>query len=170
MTTDRAAVEKKQAVSAADLAVLPKQAGQRGISIRFRVRYYETDAMGIVHHSNYIRWFELGRTEYLRAVSLAYRSLEDRGIGSPVIGIRCRYLHPSRYDDLIELETWVQAYDGIRLTMGYAARCANKLICSGESDHAFVRDGRAVAPVRSLPEVHRVLTACLTEDQSAAGC
>lgn len=151
-----------------ELTAEPTQAGGPGITIHFRVRYYETDAMGIVHHSNYLRWFELGRTEYLRAVDLTYRTLEDRGIGSPVIGIRSRYHHPARYDDLIELQTWVQAYDGIRLTMGYAVRCEGRLICSGESDHAFVSSGRAVAPVRSLPDVHKVLSACLINDRSAA--
>jgi hypothetical protein len=58
---------------------------------------------------------------------MTYRSMEEQGIASPVIGISSRYHHPARYDDLIELETWVQAYNGVRLTMGYAVRCEGRL-------------------------------------------
>ena len=81
----------------------------RGCRVTFRVRYYETDMMGITHHSNYLRWFEVARTEYLREAGMPYRSLEDMGLDCPVIGVRCRYLHPSRYDDLITVQTWVKA-------------------------------------------------------------
>ncbi len=137
---------------------------QRGFQTVFRVRYYETDAMGIVHHSNYLRWFELGRTEYLRAVGLPYRSLEEQGIASPVTGIRCRYLKPAKYDDEIVLHVSVKAYKNTRLTMGYEIYCNDQLICSGESDHAFILDGRPIAPRRSLPELDRVLTECLQND------
>ena len=142
--------------------------GTAGVEIEFRVRYYETDAMGIVHHSNYLRWFELGRTEYLRSVGLPYRTLEDRGVNSPVIGIRCRYLHPARYDDLIQLKTWVQDYTGIRLVMGYEVSCEGRLICAGESEHAFTSQKKTVAPVRSLPDVHAVMLDCRRRDLSLA--
>jgi acyl-CoA thioester hydrolase len=138
------------------------------VETSFRVRYYETDAMGIVHHSNYLRWFELGRTEYLRAVNLTYRALEDRGIGSPVIGFSCRYHHPARYDDAVTVLTWVQDYDGIRLSMGYSVSCDGQILCRGRSEHAFVFQKRAVAPVRSLPDVHAVLCECRQLDQVTA--
>lgn len=135
-----------------------------GHTISLRVRYYETDAMGIVHHSNYIRWFEVARTDYLRAVGLPYRDLEASGTGSPVIGIRCDYLQSARYDDPIEIRAWVAGYDGIRLTIGYEVTREGRLLCKGQSDHAFVHDGRVVAPRRSLPHVHRVLSECLARD------
>ena len=137
-----------------------------GVTIQYRVRYYETDAMGVVHHSNYMRWFELGRTEYLRKAGMPYRALEARGIASPVIGIRSTYKHPARYDDLITLKTWVQAYNGVRLTMAYTVSCNSRLLCTGESDHAFICNGRAVAPVRSLPDLHEVLQQCQIADMS----
>ena len=137
-------------------------------SIQFRVRYYETDAMGIVHHSNYLRWFELGRTEYLRSAGLPYRTMEEQGIGCPVIGIRADYKRPARYDDQIELLTWVHQYDGVRLTMAYCVSSAGKTLCKGESVHAFTREGRAAAPVRSLPEVHEVLLQCFARDRALA--
>ena len=135
-----------------------------GHTVSLRVRYYETDAMGIVHHSNYIRWFEVARTDYLRAAGLPYRELEESGTGSPVIGIRCDYLSSARYDDPIDIRAWVASYDGIRLTIGYEVTREGQVLCKGESDHAFVHNGRAVAPKRSLPHVHRILSDCLRRD------
>ncbi|MCK9254098.1 MAG: acyl-CoA thioesterase [Clostridiales bacterium] len=144
------------------------EAKHPGVTCQLRVRYHETDAMGIVHHANYLTWFEVGRTEYLRAVGMTYRSMEEQGIASPVIGISSRYHHPARYDDPIELETWVQAYNGVRLTMGYAVRCDGRLLCSGQSEHAFTYRGRVVAPKRSLPSVHAILSACQLADRPLA--
>jgi acyl-CoA thioester hydrolase len=131
----------------------------------FRVRYYETDMMGITHHSNYLRWFEMARTEYLRQADLTYRSLEDMGLGCPVTGARCRYLHPSRYDDLITIQTWVKSYDGLRLTMAYLVFAEGRLICDGETDHAFAYKGRVTALQRSLPDIHARLLAARDRDK-----
>lgn len=138
-----------------------------GHSVSIRVRYYETDAMGIVHHSNYIRWFEVARTDYLRSVGLPYRELEESGTMSPVIGIRCDYHHSARYDDALEVHAWVSAYNGVRLTIHYAVVRDGTVLCSGESDHAFLHSGRPVAPKRSLPHVHHVLSDCLMRDAAA---
>lgn len=137
---------------------------ERGFRTDFRVRYYETDAMGIVHHSNYLRWFELGRTEYLRSVGLPYRSWEEQGIACPVTGVRCRYHKPARYDDELTLQVSVKAYKNTRLTMSYEIFNGQLLLCSGESDHAFLYGGRPVAPRRSLPEIDKVLSECLIND------
>lgn len=137
---------------------------EQGNSVSFRVRYSETDMMGITHHSNYLRWFEVGRTEYLRAAGMTYRSLEEMGMGSPVIGARCRYLHSSRYDDLITVQSWIKSYSGARLTMAYAVWHEGQLICDGETDHAFVMEGRPVALGRSLPEVHAKMMASMARD------
>lgn len=137
-----------------------------GCSASFRVRYYETDTMGITHHSNYLRWFEVGRTEYLRAADMTYASLEAMGLGSPLTGARCRYLHPSRYDDLVTVQTWISSYNGVRLTMAYAVWHEGRLICDGETDHAFVWQGRPVALGRSLPEVHAKMLAGMARDQA----
>ena len=138
--------------------------GQPGHSVTLHVRYYETDAMGIVHHSNYIRWFEVARTNYLRKIGLPYRELEESGTMSPVIGVRCDYLKSARYDDTIEVRAWVSAYNGVRLTIAYQVTRDSQVLCRGESDHAFVHDGRPVAPKRSLHHVHQVLSDCLRRD------
>ena len=70
---------------------------------RVRVRYKETDQMGIAHHSNYIVWFEIGRTEYCRAAGLPYRSMEDAGLLILVTAVECRYRRPARYDDAVSV-------------------------------------------------------------------
>lgn len=76
-------------------------------SIAFRVRYSETDAMGYVHHSNYFRYFEMGRTELMRKMGLSYREFEEKGYRLPVIETYCKYIKPAYYDDFLELETRV---------------------------------------------------------------
>jgi acyl-CoA thioester hydrolase len=97
----------------------------------FRVRYYETDAMGIVHHSNYLRWFELARTEYLRAIGAPYRAMEESGISSPVLEIHCRYLQPSRYDDQITVRVKITDYTAVRIQISYEVFCEGRMISEG---------------------------------------
>jgi|ERR1051325_2501357 acyl-CoA thioester hydrolase len=81
---------------------------------RVRVRYKETDQMGIAHHSNYVVWFEVGRTDLCRATGIAYRQIEERGRLLVVVEIGCRYLTPFRYDDEVVIRTSV-AEAGSRL-------------------------------------------------------
>ena len=72
---------------------------------RIRVRYAETDQMGVVYHGNYFAWFEIGRIELLRQTGWSYKALEADGIGLPVIEATCQYRHPARYDDELEIRT-----------------------------------------------------------------
>ncbi len=75
---------------------------------RFRVRYSETDQMGVVYYANYLVWMELGRAEYCRAAGIRYRDMEvDDGVRLAVVEAHCRYLHPARYDEEIAVKTWV---------------------------------------------------------------
>ncbi|NLW56950.1 MAG: acyl-CoA thioesterase [Firmicutes bacterium] len=76
--------------------------------VTFRVRYAETDAMGIVHHSRYLPWMELGRTELLRQIGFSYRQSEADGFFFPLIEATCRYHAPARYDDLVMVETSIK--------------------------------------------------------------
>ncbi len=131
--------------------------------MQFRVRYAETDAMGIVHHAVYPVWFEMGRTEYLRAVGLPYREMEERGVQSPVIALHVRYLKPARYDDLLTLTVKVTRYTGVRLTLHYEVYREEVLLCTGESEHAFLCAGKATALQRSEPEMHAVMMGCVGE-------
>ena len=84
-----------------------------------KANYYETDQMGIVHHSNYIRWFEEARLEMLRAMGLPYKRMEDNGILIPVLGVSCNYKHPIRFDETLVLTLRIQNYNGVRFEMAY---------------------------------------------------
>jgi acyl-CoA thioester hydrolase len=146
-----------------------EQLDSRGCQVSFRVHYYETDMMGIVHHSNYLRWFETARTEYLRQVDMTYRSLEESGLGCPLIGASCRFLHSCTYDDTVTVQTWIGHYDGLRLFMTYRVFVNGQVICTGETEHAFVFHGRAVALQRSLPGIHTKMMAAFKQDHQPAG-
>src|SRR5438045_9080803 len=85
----------------------------------FRVRYAETDAMGIVHHGSYVDWMEMGRTEFMRAFSFTYRQLEEMGVLLPVLEINVRYKAAAVYDDELRITTWVEELTRVRVKLAY---------------------------------------------------
>ncbi|MDD5436961.1 MAG: thioesterase family protein [Candidatus Omnitrophica bacterium] len=119
-----------------------------------RVRYQETDNMGVVYYGNYFTWFEVVRTEYLRAFGLVYRDLEAKGVYLMVASASCQYKAPARYDDLVRIETWVSALKNSSMTFEYKLFTGEKLIATGDSVHVCTnKQGR---PVR-IPQEIRVL-------------
>ena len=80
-----------------------------------RVRYAETDQMGVVYHANYLVWFEVGRTDLLRQLGWTYREMEKTGVRLPVIEVECTYRSPARYDDEIEVRTTGRLLSGVRV-------------------------------------------------------
>jgi acyl-CoA thioester hydrolase len=121
-----------------------------------RVRYAETDQMGIVYHANYLIWFEVARTDLLRLNGWTYREMEEAGVSLPVIEVECRYRKPARYDDEMQIRTEGRVISPVRMEFHYELRAAGSedLVATGRTAHAAVgRDGR---PCR-LPD--RVLEA-----------
>ena len=103
------------------------------------VQYYETDKMGVTHHSNYIRFMEEARLDFFRKIDFDYLDFEKMGVMSPVIGLNnIRYKRPSTVGDTIEIETSVKAYNSIVLTMHYVMRVKDTVIFEGDSDHCFL--------------------------------
>src|SRR5262249_7317063 len=104
---------------------------------RVRVRYPETDRMGVVHHSHYLTWFEVGRTEWMRDRGRSYAEMEKDGIFMPVVEARCRYLASARYDEEIEIETRLAEATRIRIEFRYAvSRAADgRLLAEGSTVH-----------------------------------
>jgi len=86
---------------------------------RIRVRYAETDRMGVVYYANYLVWFEVGRTEWLRATGWSYREMEHDGVSLPVIEVHCDYRQPARYDDEIEIRTRATLLSPVRIRFDY---------------------------------------------------
>jgi len=121
-----------------------------------RVRYAETDQMGVVYYANYLVWFEVGRTELLRTLGWSYREMEHAGIGLPVIEATCVYHRPARYDDELEIRTRGTLVSAVRMQFDYElVRCpGEELIVSGRTLHAAVnahgRPARLPARVTEL--------------------
>ena len=122
-----------------------------------RVRYADSDQMGVAYYANYLVWFEVGRTEWLRARGYAYRSLESEGVFLPVTEAACRYLAPSRYDDLVWIVTRVGKLGRTIVRFDYRIlKEDGTLAAEGHTEHCFLStEGR---PVRVPEAVRRVLS------------
>jgi acyl-CoA thioester hydrolase len=108
---------------------------------RVRVRYVETDQMGVVYHSNYLIWFEVGRVEFIRQLGLNYKQMEEEdGCGISVVDVHARYRAPARYDDELVIETRLLAARGSVIKFGYRILRVDDgvLLCEGESAHVCV--------------------------------
>ena len=103
-----------------------------------RVRYAETDKMGVAYYANYFVWFEVGRTDWLRAFGSTYRDMEQEGIILPVIEAHCEYRRPSRYDDELEVRTEGRMVSPVRLEFSYTVvhRGGDQVAASGRTVHA----------------------------------
>ena len=119
-----------------------------------RVRYAETDQMGIAHHAEYFAWFEVGRTDLLRARGMTYRELERNGLRLPVIDARARFLRPAYYDDVLEIRTRLAELRGARVSFEYEVhrQGGDGPLATGATAHAAV--GPEGRPCR-LPETLR---------------
>ena len=131
--------------------VRPTRSGQasagKQTSSRVRVRYAETDKMGVVYHSNYLIWFEIGRTDWLRDTGWTYREMEADGIQLPVIEAHCEYRQGARYDDELEIRTRAKKLSPVRVQFEYEAiRSADgAMLATGHTVHATIdRQGRPI--------------------------
>jgi acyl-CoA thioester hydrolase len=114
--------------------------------ITIRVRYAETDRMGLLHHANYLVYFEQARTELLRSLGHSYKDLEDGGYLLVLTKIEVRYRTPARYDDLLTVRTTVERTTAVRIDHRYEVRCEGRLAAEATSTLACVdRDGRPQA-------------------------
>jgi acyl-CoA thioester hydrolase len=114
--------------------------------VEIRVRYAETDAMGVLHHAQYFVYFEQGRTELLRLNGVRYRDMEERGIFYVVARLDCRFRAPARYDDLLTLTTTTERLTPVRVEHGYRLARDGRLLAEGHSTLVSVgRDGRPLA-------------------------
>jgi acyl-CoA thioester hydrolase len=117
--------------------------------ITHRIAYYETDTMGYVHHSNYIRLFERARTETMRRLGYTYAAMEASGVMMPLIEASCRYHAPGRYDDLLTVKTVIKEIPVTRMHLDYEVyNEAGVLLCSGHTTLVFV-NARTRKPVRA---------------------
>ena len=120
------------------------------------VKYYETDQMWIVHHSNYIRWMEEARMDLMDQMGFSYKQMEDQEIISPVLSVQCEYKSMVRFGDTVVIETAIAGYNGIKLSVRYRMtdKATGELRTIAASEHCFLdRNGKPISLKRSYPEI-----------------
>lgn len=122
-----------------------------------KVQYYETDQMQIVHHSNYIKWFEEARNYLLEVIGFSYQSMEDTGIVIPVLSVQADYKSMVRFGESVEIEAKVTTFTGVKLIVSYEVRDVEtkEVRTIGETTHAFL-DSDTYRPI-SLKRKHKDL-------------
>ena len=127
-------------------------AGATTITIRHRVGFHETDAMGVVHHSNYLKFCEDARVVWLETHDKSYSSYMEMGLNFAVTQAALDYRGSTKFDDLLDVTTWLEWVRGASLAMGYQIKCVERLVLTGRTEHASVNeDGR----VRRIPKEDR---------------
>lgn len=117
-------------------------------STKTRVRYSETDQMGVVYHGNYAQYFELGRTEWLRNLGITYKGMENNGIMLPVISLTCNFKKSALYDDVLTITTFLVKKPMVKIDFNYEiVNEQNEIICTGKSTLAFI-DMKTEKPIK----------------------
>lgn len=120
------------------------------------VQYYETDQMQVVHHSNYIRWFEEARGDYLTKRGLGYDSLEKDDIYVPVLEVECRYISATRYNEVVTIIPKITSFTGIKFVVEYQVLVGDELKATGKTSHCFLdKNFRPVSLKRKYPEAYQ---------------
>ena len=125
-----------------------------------KVQYYETDKMAIVHHSNYIRWFEEARVDWLEQIGCTMQSIEDEGVLIPVMSVTCNYHSMVRFGDEVAVKIRISKFNGIKIEMEYEIRdvATGELRTTGTSSHCFIDgEGKLISLKKSKPEMYEKL-------------
>ncbi|MCR5078633.1 MAG: acyl-CoA thioesterase [Bacilli bacterium] len=131
------------------------------------VQYYETDKMGITHHSNYIRFMEEARLDFFKQIGFDYLEFEKLGIISPVVGLNnIKYRKPTTVGDEIAIEIKITKYTGVSLTVHYTMKKGEVLVLEGDSEHCFLsKEGRIlVISEKNFPEFHAKMNSLLLSE------
>lgn len=126
-----------------------------------KVQYYETDKMGIVHHSNYIRWMEEARIDFLHQAGCDFAEMEALGIGSPVVSVECKYKSPTMFGEVITIAVHLDNFrGGAKLKMSYEMKRDDTVVCTGRTEHGFFNaEGRLISLKMEYPEIYERLMA-----------
>ncbi|MBP3633028.1 MAG: acyl-CoA thioesterase [Oscillospiraceae bacterium] len=131
------------------------------------VHYYETDQMAIVHHSNYIRWFEEARLDLMEQIGISYADMEEKGILIPVVDVSCKYLVSAKYGDTVSILPVVSSYNGVKMCFDYQIKNAEteQLLATGSSCHCFLNKQRMPISLRRQdPQLHECFASLIKEE------
>lgn len=115
------------------------------------VKYYECDRMGVTHHSNYVRFMEEARIDLLDKIGYGFEKMEAEGVVSPVVSLSVNYRKPTTFKDRIEIAVRVLSISGLKLTLGYEMKVEGLTVCTAESVHCFLENGRPVVIADRFP-------------------
>jgi acyl-CoA thioester hydrolase len=123
-------------------------------------RYAETDQMGIIHHSYYSVWFETGRTDFFKNLGMRYSEVENKGVMLPLTEIKCSFIKPVRYEDVVLIKTWIVKSNCVRLVFNYEIlkRAGMERVAMGETIHAWT--DRSLNPInlkKVIPELYKMI-------------
>lgn len=119
-----------------------------------KIQYYETDKMQCTHHSNYVRFMEESRVDFLDKIGYSYARMEAENIISPVIAVNLQFKKPTTFDDVIEIEVTVKSFTGIKIEFDYVMKCKGEVVCLASSQHCFIdKNGRPISIKRLRPEL-----------------
>lgn len=124
-----------------------------------RVQYYETDRMGVTHHSNYIRWMEEARIDYLDRIGCNYAKMEEMGIISPVTSVECKYKHSTTFSDDVYISVGIEEFNGVRMRLKYIMENSEgNIIAEAYSEHCFIKkNGQFIKMNKDFPELYNIL-------------
>ena len=125
-----------------------------------KVQYYETDRMGITHHSNYIRWMEEARMDFLDQIGWGYEKMEEQGIISPVLSVSCKYKQSTTFADEVSVEVKIEEFNGIRLILEYTMKKVKdgEIVLIGTTEHCFLNaQSHPIRFKKELPDLYEIL-------------
>ncbi|MCQ2280382.1 MAG: acyl-CoA thioesterase [Bacteroidales bacterium] len=122
-----------------------------------KVKYYECDPMGITHHSNYVRFMEEARVDFLDQLGYGFEKMEAEGVVSPVLNINVKYIKPSKFQDEISISVCLEKTSALKYTFHYVMKIGETTICTGESIHCFMENGRPVVAEKRFPGLAEAL-------------
>ena len=138
-------------------------------SYKHKVQYYETDKMGIVHHSNYIRWMEEARVDFLEKIDWSYDQLEKVGLVSPVLSLNIDYNHPTYFSDIVSIDVEILELKMSKMRVGYKmTNEEGKVVAKCESSHGFLLSaGRPAILKRDFPGLYEALLTHLSSEKES---
>ncbi len=121
------------------------------------VKYYECDRMGITHHSNYIRFMEEARVDWMDQLGYGFDRMEAEGVVSPVVSVDCRYRQSTTFKDRIEILVRVAETTPLKIVFAYTMTCGGRTVCTATSTHCFLENGRPVSLEGRFPELYAMV-------------
>lgn len=122
---------------------------------RHIVNYYECDRMGITHHSNYVRFMEEARIDWMDQLGYGFERMEAEGVVSPVMAVALQYKNTTTFKDAIDITLKVEEMSALKISFAYTMKVGDKVVCTATSTHCFIENNRPVAIEKRFPELYK---------------